>query len=234
MKCGSAQFHWVIIRLKTCYALWPQEQEYSRIWRITQSGQPLWPFYQQQITRVDTKAITGHQSEACIESYSNTPTFHQFKVMSNAIADFVDSGCSSVDPSASLVAESTGMKAASSSIHSTSASPDESNIQKPLKFNSHKRTATYSSWLDSRRHISRLHFQLYRQSSRKQFPAKYLRLKLHFFLEYRVRSKKPCNSKIIELFKSFASFRFVFPQLITWLIPYHVCLLYTSPSPRDA
>ena len=79
------------------------------------------------------KAITGHQSEASIESYSNTPTFHQFKVMSNAIADFVDSGCSSVDPSASLVAESTGMKAASSSIHSTSASPDESNDTKAVE-----------------------------------------------------------------------------------------------------
>ena len=52
------------------------------------------------------KAITGHQSEASIESYSNTPTFHQFKAMSNAIADFVDSSCSSADPSASLVAES--------------------------------------------------------------------------------------------------------------------------------
>ena len=70
------------------------------------------------------KAITGHQSEASIESYSNTATFHQFKAMLNAIADFVDSGCSSVDPSAFLVAESTGVKAASSSTHSTSASPD--------------------------------------------------------------------------------------------------------------
>ena len=79
------------------------------------------------------KAITGHQSRASIESYSNTPTFHQFKAMSNAIADFVDSGCSSVDPSASLVAESTGMKAASSSIHSTSSSPDESNDRKSVE-----------------------------------------------------------------------------------------------------
>ena len=80
------------------------------------------------------KAITGHQSEASIESYSNTPTFHQFNAMSNAIiADFVDSGCSSADSSASLVAESTGMKAASSSIHSTSASPDESNDRKSVE-----------------------------------------------------------------------------------------------------
>ena len=80
------------------------------------------------------KAITGHQSEASIESYSNTSTFHQFNAMSNAIiADFVDSGCSSADPSASLVAESTGMKAASSSIHSTSTSPDESNDRKSVE-----------------------------------------------------------------------------------------------------
>ena len=79
------------------------------------------------------KAITGHQSEASIESYSNTPTFHQFNAMSNAIAEFVDSGCSSADPSASLVAESTGMKAASSSIHSASASPDEINDRKSVE-----------------------------------------------------------------------------------------------------
>ena len=76
------------------------------------------------------KAITGHQSEASIESYSNTPTFHQFKAMSNAIADFVDS---SADPSASVVAESTGMTAASSSIHSTLASPDEGNARKSVE-----------------------------------------------------------------------------------------------------
>ena len=52
---------------------------------------------------------------------------------------FVDSGCSSADPSASLVAESTGIKAASSSIHSKLAPPDENNARKlnPLKFNSH-------------------------------------------------------------------------------------------------
>ena len=56
------------------------------------------------------KAITGHQSNASIEGYSNTPTFHQFKAMFYAIADFV----TSADPSASSVAESTGMKAASS------------------------------------------------------------------------------------------------------------------------
>ena len=79
------------------------------------------------------KAITGHQSEASIESYSNTPTFHQFKAMSNAIADFVDSDCSSADPSASLVDESTGMAAASSSIHSTLASPDENNARKSVE-----------------------------------------------------------------------------------------------------
>ena len=75
------------------------------------------------------KALTCHQSEASIESYSNTPTFHQSKAMSNAIA-LVDSGCSSADPPVSLVAESTGMTAASSSIHSTLASPDENNARK--------------------------------------------------------------------------------------------------------
>lgn len=37
------------------------------------------------------KAITGHQSEASIESYSDTPTFQQFKAMSNEIANFLDS-----------------------------------------------------------------------------------------------------------------------------------------------
>ena len=61
------------------------------------------------------KAITGHQSEASIESYSSMSTFQQFKVISNAIADFVDSGCSSADPSAALVADSTGKIAVSSS-----------------------------------------------------------------------------------------------------------------------
>lgn len=76
------------------------------------------------------KAITCHQSVGSIESYSNTTTFHQFKAMSYAIADFVDSGCSSADPSASLVAESTGITAASSSIHSKLASPDENNARK--------------------------------------------------------------------------------------------------------
>ena len=85
------------------------------------------------------KAINCHQREASIESYSNTTTFHQFKAMSKAIADFVDSGCSSADPPASLVAESTGITAASSSIHSKLAPPDENNARKlnPLKFNSH-------------------------------------------------------------------------------------------------
>ena len=79
------------------------------------------------------KAITGHQSEASIESCSNTPTFHQFKAMSNAIADFVDSGCSSADPSPSVVADSTEMTAASSSIHSTLASLDDSNARKSVE-----------------------------------------------------------------------------------------------------
>ena len=89
------------------------------------------------------KAITSHQSGASIEDNSNTPIFHQFKVMSNAIADFVDSRCSSAGPSASLVAESTGMTAASSYIHSTLASPDENNaiksveIQQSQKNNQH-------------------------------------------------------------------------------------------------
>ena len=79
------------------------------------------------------KTITGHQSEASIESYSNSPTFCQFKAISNAIADFVDSGSSSADPSASLVAESTGMIASSSSIHSSLASPDENNGRKSVE-----------------------------------------------------------------------------------------------------
>ncbi|XP_015747425.1 PREDICTED: uncharacterized protein LOC107327185 [Acropora digitifera] len=38
----------------------------------------------------DIKAITGHQNEANLESYNNTPTFHQFKARLNAISDFVD------------------------------------------------------------------------------------------------------------------------------------------------
>ena len=79
------------------------------------------------------KAITGHQSKASIESCSNTSTFHQFKSMSNAIADFVDLGCCSADPSASLVAESTRMTAASSFIHSTLASLDENNARKSVE-----------------------------------------------------------------------------------------------------
>ena len=79
------------------------------------------------------KAITGHQSKASIESCSNTSTFHQFKSMSNAIADFVDPGCSSADPSASLVAESSRMTAASSFIHSTLASLDENNARKSVE-----------------------------------------------------------------------------------------------------
>ena len=53
--------------------------------------------------------------------------------MSNVIADFVDSDCSLADPSASLVAESTGMTAASSSIHSALASPDENNARKSVE-----------------------------------------------------------------------------------------------------
>ena len=63
-----------------------------------------------------------------------------------------------------------------------------------------------------------MHFQLYSQSSRQQYPAKHLRIKLDFFFEYRVRSKKTWNLvKIMELLKSFVSFHFVFLQLITWL-----------------
>ena len=79
------------------------------------------------------KAITGHQSKASIESYSSSPTFRQFKAMSNAISDFVDSRSSSADPSASLVAESTGMIAPSSFIHSLLASLDEDNGRKSLE-----------------------------------------------------------------------------------------------------
>ena len=79
------------------------------------------------------KAISGHQGEASIENYSNSPTFHQFKAMLNGIADFVDSGSSSADPSASLVAESTGMIASSSFIHSSLASPDKNNGRKSVE-----------------------------------------------------------------------------------------------------
>ena len=92
------------------------------------------------------KAITGHQSEASIETgYSNTPTFHQFKAMSNAIADFADSGCSSADPSASLVAESTGMTASSSSIHSSLASPDENiyNVTKSVEIQQSRKNSQH-------------------------------------------------------------------------------------------
>ena len=95
--------------------------------------------YESQQIRV----ITGYQSEASIESYSNTPTFHQFKEMSNVIADFVDSGCSLADPSASLVAESTGVTAASSSIHSTLTSPDENNVRKSVEIQQSQRNRQY-------------------------------------------------------------------------------------------
>ena len=44
------------------------------------------------------KAITGHKSEAIIESFNDTPTFLQVKVMSKVVADFVDSGHSSGNP----------------------------------------------------------------------------------------------------------------------------------------
>lgn len=36
------------------------------------------------------KAITGHQSEASIQSYCDTPTFEQFKAMSNQLGEFFD------------------------------------------------------------------------------------------------------------------------------------------------
>ena len=75
-----------------------------------------------------TKAITGHQSEASIESYSDTPTFQQFKAMSNAIADFVDSGRSSEEPIA-LVAKTTEKPAVSSSTYSTSVPSQKSNAE---------------------------------------------------------------------------------------------------------
>ena len=35
----------------------------------------------------DIKAITGHQSEASIQSYCHTPTFEQFKTMSNKLGE---------------------------------------------------------------------------------------------------------------------------------------------------
>lgn len=43
------------------------------------------------------KAITGHRSEASIESYSDRPTFQQFKAMSNAIASSLVLDGSSTD-----------------------------------------------------------------------------------------------------------------------------------------
>ena len=36
------------------------------------------------------KAITGHQSEASIQSYCDTPTFEQFNTMSNKLGEFFD------------------------------------------------------------------------------------------------------------------------------------------------
>ena len=36
------------------------------------------------------KAITGHKSEASIQSYCDTPTFEQFKTMSNKLGEFFD------------------------------------------------------------------------------------------------------------------------------------------------
>jgi len=36
------------------------------------------------------KAITGHQSKAIIQSYCDTPTFKQFKTMSNKLGEFFD------------------------------------------------------------------------------------------------------------------------------------------------
>ena len=92
------------------------------------------------------KAITGHQSEASIESYSDTPTFQQFKAMSNAIADFVDSGRSS-EESLVLVAKTTEKLAVSSSTHSTSAPPRKSiaenvvEIQRARQSNQHMHLA---------------------------------------------------------------------------------------------
>ena len=87
------------------------------------------------------KAKTGHQSEASIESYSNTPTFYQFKAMSNAIGDFEDSGCSSADPSASLVAESTQLRRPPSTEHWYLRM--KTALENPLKFNSHKRNSQH-------------------------------------------------------------------------------------------
>ena len=99
--------------------------------------------------------------------------------MSNAIADFVDSGYS------------TGMTAASSSIHSKLASPDKNNARKSVEIQQLQKNSQHLvRGLIPGSKISRLQFQLYRQSSRQQFPAKHLRIKLDFFFEYRVRSKK--------------------------------------------
>ena len=103
------------------------------------------------------KAITGHQSKASIKNYSNSPTFHQFKAMSNAIADFVDSGSSSADPSVSLVAESTGMIASSSFIHSSLASLDDDNGRKSVEIQQSQKNSQH---LVHGVLISRLHFQL--------------------------------------------------------------------------
>ena len=51
------------------------------------------------------KAITGHQSEASIQSYCDTPTFEQFKQMSSKLGEFFDPP----DPAAVIVTQ--GQKA---------------------------------------------------------------------------------------------------------------------------
>ena len=42
------------------------------------------------IERRHIKAITGQQSEASIQSYCDTPTFEQFKTISNKLGEFFD------------------------------------------------------------------------------------------------------------------------------------------------
>ena len=65
----------------------------------------------------------SRQINATTDHQSNTPTFHQIKAMSNAIADFVGSGY--------MLFGCVFLY-----IHLTLASPDEN----PVKFNSHKKT----------------------------------------------------------------------------------------------
>ena len=70
------------------------------------------------------RAVTGHKSDASIESYCERPTLHQFQHMSSAITSFVH-GKKNVTPTATVSSPSTyiqGAVAPSSSIVSPSSS----------------------------------------------------------------------------------------------------------------